>query len=285
MNILENPFRIPDSKYHFLMSMLNELGGLAFNPQTCKEVMCRYIGQDVALDYIPAVNHDNKVHGRISQKMPGFVIWLSHKTTPKSLTHTIGQIHDAGHMLAEAMRLSPPVIYKMDKTNACLVVFFDPWYLRSSVAMHGFMTFIRGAASGKHPTSSIYAFIDDIIEPKPGPYGYCTSPDGVQVRRAIENDNLYGFLNKSLPCLNRHRYDDWLVRRNHLPYDEQFRYPRWDGIVGWNQKYESADLFTMDDLVNEYGRYWRDNMNAVPPSDGYRHWQNSHLIIPKEVER
>lgn len=289
MNLLENPFGIPDSKYPFLMSMLNERGGLAFTPQTCKELMSKHIAQDVVLDYKVGVNHCRAVDGRINQKHPALVIWLKSGTTIDEKHACMGRIHDVGHMLAERMGTTLPVVNSLDRTTGAIVVFFDPWYLRSSVAMHGLMTFIRGAANREHPTSSIYNFIDSITVPHKGPYGSQTCQDGVQMKEAIKNDNLYGFLNKSLACLTRPGYDDWLLKRNSSPYDNEYRYLRWDGIVGWDTKYEHQDLikYSMAELETRYGSYWNEQYfgagNASPLSieDGYCLWGNPFLVAKK----
>ena len=276
MNLCPNPTGIPDGKFWGLLSMLNSDGGMAFTPQTCKETTLYFIGTDIAINFEAMTYGHGDVNGRIDQKNPGFIMWARTDNGFPSIELTIERIEDAISMLCEKMGLGKPSVQLLENTTNAIVVFFPPHFLSSPPAMHGFMTFIRGAARTKHNTSSIYKFLDS-MDALWKNRGNIACADAFQLHEAERNGNLNDFLNKHFEC-DRLGYNDWLVRRD--PYqDKRFNRFSWNGIVGYTNTltHPKREMLDKQDIISVYGAY-----NAVrrPPGEYYSGWECSYLANP-----
>lgn len=277
MDLFLNPHKIPDGKYWGLMSMLNTNGGLAFLPQTCKELMCGHLGQDIALNMRSSQVPTRTFDGRIAQKSPAIVFWNAKKGVDYvDRATTIARIHDATHMLCEKMGLGLPIVQPVENTHNVIVVFFDPWFMSSSVAFHSFLTFVRGAARMQTPTTSIYAFIEAMIVRSKR--GDCN--DAVHILTA-EKENLYTFLNKDFEYLKM-GYNDWLLKRD--PYNtKQYTVLAWSGIVGYTLTiaHPKRECFTVEEVEGRYGKWV---LNPIPPGEMYSGWNGSYMMTPAEMD-
>lgn len=273
MNLCPNPTGIPDGKLWGLLSMLNTDGGLAFTPQTCKETTLYFVGQDAILDFNVYVHVTPAVCGRIDKNNPALVFWMLDRQVA-SRSEIIDRIESAISMLCSKMGLRAPVVQAIEDTKNAIAVFFPPYFMMTSPAtMHGFMTFVRGAARNKHPTSSIYKFIDSMV-------WHSLNNDGCADATHIRaSQNLYDFLNKTMDC-NIRNYCDWLLKRG----PSNASHYTWHGLVNYNmvdieKTNPKRDVFTIQELATKNGTF-DSRIKRILPGERYSNWSNSYLVRP-----
>lgn len=273
MEVVPNVTSIPPSAYNHVMSMLADDGKtLAFGPCICKEIFCRNfcigavfnnrLGGNLAADVFR--------YGRIGLEKPTIVMWKRLKQAAKVANH----VQDVLDMLNECMKLRRSIVKILEGEDAFLVE-VDPWYLRSSVSLHGILTFIRmGAQPESFPVKSHIASFLESARRKG-----CN--DGQQVHQALNNDNLYGFINRTLPALDREGLSDWTANRGTNDYPTI----RLDGIAGYNRHWEAQTSRQMTDKeLNQYVGLLPSNF-VRPPGDRYVGWagcQYMTVTIPAE---
>jgi hypothetical protein len=273
METFSNPTHIPDAKVWGLMSMLNTDGGMAFQPQTCKELMCSFLGNDIATNYKAPCHPTSCVQGRIDPKMPGVIFWVP--TGGNQRATAMGRINDVLTMVCEKMGLSRPRVMALENTKGAIVVFFDPYFIRASVHFHGFLTFLRGAARVKHSTVSIYKFIDSMHhEFRYG--GGCADA----VHLVESKDNIYNLLNKQIDCDVR-GYNGWMVKRA-LPQGQVYNAIYFPGIVSYSDAvlHPKRECFTIQDAIAKLGNFG-DARTA--PGEAYMAW-STYLVRAPEMK-
>jgi len=214
---IKRPSGIPESHYAGTMSLIAENGGPAFHFLSCKEEMYHALGKAVGFSYEsefrtfvmgPSTFYDN-----LDANNPGIVLYVDSSIKFEKAR----RINSIVCLLNERLGLDKKPEVSLYADSCAVLVRVDKWYYKNSVAISALLTFIRAAAYGSYSFDTIDEFVTKGIEKKKA------GQDSYHLAVIRDNGNLEGFLNKTLPILNRD--NAWhLGRKTDIPYDGIVQY-------------------------------------------------------------
>jgi hypothetical protein len=232
LKVWPNTMGIIPNRYFGMMAPLNKKGGLLFLSQSCKESLCYYfIGHAIApgnTDYM----WTPKSEGEANLDKFQMLFTLSElNSTYASVKERAGWVQDVATALGERMGEQID-IYLLEGTSA-IIIEAGPLFQRSSVAMHGIMTFLRAASKGESFRAPIkFNTIDEFVD---GVLDSNNSQDAEQLRAGVRKENVKGFLDKTLPAMNMDGYEAWLQ----FSPNQAIFYP---GLVRYNKSIKSVGV-------------------------------------------
>lgn len=227
------------------ISMLHENGTTTFwKPVVCKDELINRLIKQIVPQYanIWGYNPDTPLSKiRANLDRPGFVVYLGREQREKNALKFIEIIHQVEEILG-IEHPSAPELPKVgeDRKSAPLVVRADSWWIRSPVSLSFYFVLLRIA-----PFMRMRESFDKMVA-RIRKRQHETKKDGfskkikeaLYIEKSKKNGNWDGFLNKTLPCLNREGRSDWLLQTTGR------------GIVSYNQGFDIEYPMSYDELFN-----------------------------------
>lgn len=216
---IKRPASIPVLTYKYQMSLIGINGEMSFNISPCKEEVYHMVGKAIGFDYRKRFMEDmigsSWVKEPIDVDNPGIIFFLS-KNKKFSSARRINRIVK---LLNKQHKLKEPEVFMYEGTAAILIK-IDKWYYQSPVALSGMLTFIRAAARTNFDFESLEDFISKASKIDKSQDKQIAGADTNHLSKARRNENLDGFLNKTLPIFNHKGGNAWRIgRRIDIPYD------------------------------------------------------------------
>lgn len=246
--------------YPHTMTMLNKDGDWLFTPVSCKEefyhTIARHLSWRTKRKCFALNGRDTE--GFIDTYKPTIVFYGNNdakvrKFQKKRIEKILGLLSDRQDLWNATTKL-------LNDSNAILIT-VDPWYLKSPVGISGLLTFIREAATSNYEFASIKSLVDQAIKRDKEPslnmdnnaylQWEANQPlfeDPEHLADARRNGNLKGFLNKSLKCFKKPRYDSYRYCADHDGYYGEFIL---DGFADYDKSERNYSRFTMKDLLRD----------------------------------
>lgn len=231
--------KIDSFSYANCMSLMSTDGGMAFQPETCKEVVYTTVGWAKGFNHSKKLVYDMMLAGDGDKKIcfrRNTIIFYVNEDSKYTTAKRIGRVLS---LLADKHDVKQPKI-KVYENSTALLIKVDKFYFSNPVAVSGVLTFIRAASN----TSFIFKGLNDFIT-KSIKYGTNTN-DGGQLNASKKNGNLNGFLNKSLKILKMKPKKAFTIgiRGSDSPYD---------GIVRWKDDSIGSKYMDISKGVFAYG--------------------------------
>jgi len=196
------------------LSAVSRKGELLFPPQTCKDYTKDGISRGVNRDWATKRNqYDPGVKkGQISLERPTFVYWTKPDTVDRNAVKFTQLINQVETILSVPASHAYPVSSGATDDAAPFVAEADGWWVKSPVATDFYLLLMRLSITMRL-NEDLQLFIDRMT----GTASHSRHPitrDAGYLNRAKINGTLSGFLENSLPCLNREGYSDHLLSSN-----------------------------------------------------------------------
>ncbi len=238
---------IAKQSYQGNMGIVGVNEKLLFPLVSCKEEVYHSIGKYYVFRNNPALAVGMLGHGEFNDdfdKNKSHILIYVEDKTKFAKARRINQVLK---LLAKKQKLKNPKVYIIKDSNAIMIK-PDQWYFRNPVAMSGFLTFARGASKTDFVFNTLANFITKIIKFHKKSY----LADGEQLGLAKSNENLKGFLNKTLGIFDLKPRAAYSLGKpgEDIPYDGIVNYGEYeyDSIKdGLYSNYDSSYDYDGDD--------------------------------------
>lgn len=198
------------------VSMLHKNGKTIGYPQVdgCKDALQQKICRQLYPDYS---NLHSLAHGAPLSKMqanldkPGFVLYTSLENRERNAAKFLKVIHQIEGLLEvpTSSTIELPAMPE-DCKSGPIVAIADQWWVKSPINFSVYFTFFR-LAPFMMMRESLNKFITRIRTRQVADGDKKPVPEANYIETAINNGNLSAFLEKTLPCMNREGFSDWLL--------------------------------------------------------------------------
>ncbi len=206
------------SGYRGQLSMVNTKGELFLDAQACKDAVHDALTYQIYNGYANVsdqmANHTR--HGEAILTNPIFVLWTSPKTVERNAAKFMQLMNKIESILelptkTVAYAVSSGVV---DEKASPFVAEAPSWWLTSPISVSAYLTIMRLAVFVRI-NEGVDEFIARVIERAKSEKGnFAIRRDCKYLQIAIRKKNWEGLLNKSLKCLNREDFSDWLFSTN-----------------------------------------------------------------------
>lgn len=187
-------------------TMLNESGHPFMPPARCKD----YVHDALTHHFYPRyaalwhITDYKKTAPNINR--PTFVVYCGVKSVEKNAKKFVGFINQVESM----MGIEDKSITTVSKTGASqnsapMISIASNFWIRSPIGVSAYLTFLR-LTPYMRLGESFDSFIKRQMDSE-----QCKNINSAYLRIADKNGNLKGLLERSLPCLNREGYSDYLL--------------------------------------------------------------------------
>jgi hypothetical protein len=219
------------------LSAVSLKGELLFPPQTCKDYTKDGISRAVNWEwasknrlYNPGVAENS----RIDLEHPMFVTWTYNKTVERNSIKFRQMINQVEELLGISPSVAYPVSSGASQSAAPFVAEMNSWWIKSPVSTDFCLLFMR-LSIAMQLNEGFNEFLKRMFSKLP--HKYAIDRDVSYLKSARDNGNLTGFLEKSLPCLNREGYSDHILSNSTR------------GFSNYSIKFDSAFPLTESELL------------------------------------
>lgn len=197
------------------LALLSSTGHFFVKPEGCKD----YIHDALAGLFYPeytklwSIWHPGSGREGIKDKnspnldAPEFVLFCGIKSREKNaekFAKIIGQLEEKIGLEDRTITVVPEKA-GVSKTAGAFVACAPSFWIKSPVLVSAYCTFLR-LTIRMHTDEDFDTFVERMMNPKTA-----TSPDAGYLRIARKNGNLAGLIEKSLPCMHREGFSDYLL--------------------------------------------------------------------------
>lgn len=194
------------------LSVVGTNGKLFLPPQTSKDSIHEAITWSIYPEFAERRKIDkHKSNGQVKLDNPIFVHWTSTENSERNsikFSRIIGQIEDI-------MGLTPTIAYPVEAgaggTASPFVAKVDSWWMKSPISVSAYLLFMRLSIAMRFD-EPLDAFINRMLNIKAAAR-YSIKRDAGYLESAHKKGNLSGLFQKTLPCLKRDSYSDYLLSK------------------------------------------------------------------------